>query len=430
MLKVRYLCKPLKAATVWIMQTVAILLFTVSPEASEYRLGVGDVLELSIVGSPEARQRIPVDINGEATFPLIGEIQVTGMTMSKLRSHLMERFPQFIYKNRAASSGDQTQIIEASEISLRILEYRPVYLSGDVARQGEISYRPSLNVRQAISVAGGYSVEGITPDNSPLDVLEIQNQHATLAINLARETVRIWRIRNMLNAGTVLDYSKLDVSVSPETLKQLVELEEKRRDAEQSDLEAEKAQLSATVEQAERRMANLSDQSKSEAEGAKLDAEEVERVNELYRKSLVPSSRVTDVRRAALLSSSRALQTSVAADNAKKERDEAQAKLARLPLSRHSELARELLDATAKEAVLRAEFSAARKKLLLASAKTPSLLRAQGANVRVWIFRKDSTGEARIVAEQDTELLPGDVVEVNLGFGESESAAHAQDSRR
>jgi len=429
-LRVKYMCKPLKAATVWIMQTVAILLFTVSPEASEYRLGVGDVLELSIMGSPEVRQRIPVDINGEASFPLIGEIQVTGMTMSNLRSRLMERLPQFIYKNRGASNGDQTQIIEANEISLRILEYRPVYLSGDITRQGEVPYRPSLTVRQAISVAGGYSVEGITPGNSPLDVLEIQNQHATVAINLAREAVRIWRIRSMLNPGTVLDYSKLDVSVSPETLKQLVELEERRRDAEQSDLEAEKAQLSAITEQAERRMANLLDQSKSEAEGAKLDAEEVERVNELYRRSLVPSSRVTDVRRAALLSSSRALQTSVAADNAKKERDEAQAKLARLSLSRHSELARELLDATAKEAVLRAEFGAARKKLLLASAKTPSLLRAQGANVRIWIFRKDNTGEARIVAEQDTELLPGDVVEVNLGFGEAESAAHVQDSRK
>jgi polysaccharide export outer membrane protein len=429
-LGVKYLCKPVKTASVWIIQAVAILFFTVSTEASEYRLGAGDVLELSIMGSPEVRQRIPVDINGEASFPLIGEMQVAGMTMSNLRSHLVERLPHFIYKIRGATSGDQTQTIEANEISLRILEYRPVYLSGDIARQGEVSYRPSITVRQAISVAGGYSVEGITSGSSPLDVLEIQNQHATVAINLTRETVRIWSLRSMLNPRTVLDYSKLDVSVSPETLKQLVELEERRRDAEQSDLEAEKAQLLSIAEQAERRMANLLDQSKSEAEGAKLDAEEVERVNELYRKSIVPSSRVTDVRRAALLSSSRALQTSVAADNAKKERDEAQAKLARLSITRNSELARELLDATAREAVLRAEFSAARKKFLLASAKTPSLLRAQGTSVRVWIFRKDSTGEARIVAEQDTQLLPGDVVEVNLGFDEAESAAHVEHKTR
>jgi polysaccharide biosynthesis/export protein len=420
--------KPMKAVTVWIMQSLAVLIFPTSSEASEYRLGVGDVLELSIIGSPEVRQRIPVDIDGDASFPLIGEMQVAGITMSDLRSRVVERLPHFIYKNRSASIGDQAQVIEANEISLRILEYRPVYLSGDVARQGEVSYRPGLNVRQAISVAGGYNVEGSTPGNSALDVLETQNQYATVAINLARETVRIWRLQSTLNPKISLDRSELDASVNLETLNRLIELEVGHREAEQRDYEAEKTQLLATIEQAEWRMTNLSNQSKSEAEGAKLDADEVEKVNDLFRRSLVPSSRVTDVRRAALLSSSRALQTSVAADNARKERDEAQAKLARLSSTRYMELARELLDATAKEAVLRAEFDNMRKKLLLAGVKAPSLLRAPNASVRVVIFRRIGNDEARIVAEQEAELLPGDVVEVSLGLSSPESEAHAQSS--
>jgi polysaccharide export outer membrane protein len=279
-------------------------------------------------------------------------------------------------------------------------------------------------------VAGGYNVEGTIPGNSALDAIEIQNRYATVAINLARETVRIWRLQSMLNPKTVLDRGELDTSVTPETLNQMIELEIRRRETEQSDFEAERTHLSATIEQAERRIANLLAQSKSEAEGATLDADDMEKVTELFRKGLVPASRVTDVRRAALLSSSRAQQTNVAADNARRESDEARVKVVKLSLTRRSEVAREMLDATAKAAVLRAEFGAAKKKLFLAGAKAPSLLRAQDASVQVWIFRKDGKVRSRIVAEQDTELLPGDVVEVSLGFGSLESAARAQGSTR
>lgn len=47
---------------------IALTLLLIGPARSEdvgsYRLDVGDVLELSVVGIPELRQRLAVDLNG------------------------------------------------------------------------------------------------------------------------------------------------------------------------------------------------------------------------------------------------------------------------------------------------------------------------------------------------------------------------------
>jgi polysaccharide biosynthesis/export protein len=44
------------------------------------------------------------------------------------------------------------------------------------------------------------------------------------------------------------------------------------------------------------------------------------------------------------------------------------------------------------------------------------LLRGQGARPDILIIRKTQTGRARISADEDTELQPGDVVEISLLF--------------
>ncbi|NIX78081.1 polysaccharide biosynthesis/export family protein [Microvirga terricola] len=408
--------------------SIVCLLPAVPTLASEYRLDVGDVLELSIMGSPEVRQRIPIDLNGDASFPLIGEMQVVGMSLPELRSRVGERLPNFVYKNRSISSGgDAAQIIEPHEISLRILEYRPVYLNGDIARQGEIAYRPGLTIRQAISIAGGYNIMGSTAGNSLLEVLELQKQRTTLAINFAKESARVWRLQNVLGRQSVLNRNELLANLNPEVVNQIIDLEAEHLKTALNDYEVEKANLLNTIAQAKQRIENLLAQAKSEEEGAKLDAEDMERVNELFKKSLVPASRVTDVRRTVLLSLSRAQQTNAAADNAKKDRDEADAKLQRLLLIRRIEAAREMEEANARVESLRGELDTIKKKVLLAGSTTTSLLKARNANMHIWIFRKNDRDRSRIVAEEDTELVPGDVVEVSLGLSDSVGVPQALD---
>jgi polysaccharide biosynthesis/export protein len=399
----------------------------VSIQTSEYRLDIGDVMELSIMGMPELKVRIPVDLNGDASFPLIGEVKVIGMKLSELRVQIRERIPQFVYKNRTVASSDGSQIIEANEISLRILEYRPVYLSGDITRQGEVAYRPGLTVRQAVTIAGGYNLLGAGNETTVVDTIELQNRHASAAISFAKEKARVWRLQNVLGRQVAINRSEFPQSLSPDVLNQIIDLETEHLKIAQNDYEVEKNNLVKVIATAEQRIINLTAQAKSEEEGARLDAEDMDRVNELFKKNLVPASRVTDVRRAALLSSSRAQQTSVAADNAAKDREEAMAKLQRLLLTRRIVAAGELEEANAKMEALRGELDTSKKKLLLAGTSGATLVRARAADMQIWIFRKNGSDQVRIVGEEDTELLPGDVVEVNLGLDSPVNAAQAVD---
>jgi len=395
--------------------------------ASEYRLGAGEVLELSLMGLPELKVRIPIDLDGDASFPLIGEIKVEGMKLSELRALVRDRLPQLVYKNRSSVNGDVSQIIEANEISLRVLEYRPVYIRGDITRQGEVPYRPGLTVRQAVAVAGGYSLLGAGNQNTPLDTVDLQNRLTAAAINFTKEKARIWRLENVLGRKATINPSNFPQNLSSEVLNQIINIETEHLKIAQNEYEIEKNSLIKIIAAAEQRISNLTHQAKSEEEGARLDTEDMERVNELFKRSLVPASRVTEVRRAALLSSSRAQQTSVAADNAKRDRDEAMAKLQRLLLTRQVAAAGELEEANAKMEALRSEVDTLKKKLLLGGGSGPSLVRAGAADVKILIFRRNHAGHSRVVGEEDTDLLPGDTVEVNLGLHSSVSEAQAVD---
>ncbi len=47
-------------------------------EGSEYRLHSGDILEIAVVGMPELKQRVTVQVDGSVSLPLLGTIAVAG----------------------------------------------------------------------------------------------------------------------------------------------------------------------------------------------------------------------------------------------------------------------------------------------------------------------------------------------------------------
>ena len=63
----------LQLATIW----VAV--------AEEYRMMKGDILELFVVGAPELNQKATIDIDGQVTLPLIGELIAEGVPLSTFR---------------------------------------------------------------------------------------------------------------------------------------------------------------------------------------------------------------------------------------------------------------------------------------------------------------------------------------------------------
>jgi polysaccharide export outer membrane protein len=349
------------------------------------------VLELVIAGTPEVRQRIPLELDGTAAFPLIGGLPAGGRTLAEVRARVQELLPQQVFRNRSFTGSEALQVIEPHEIHVSIAAYRPVYLQGDVARTGSVEFQPGLTVRQAVAVSGGYDLLRSGAGGSLVEALELRNQHETLAIGLAKERARIWRLESALGRSAAFDRSQF-AAVDPDTLAEIVRLESEHLKTYRNDHQSQKAELTAAIDAATGRLDSLTTQSKSEEEGSRLDEVEMERVNDLFRKGLVPITRVNDVRRVALLASTRALQTRIAAENVRKEREELRNQLRRTDDARRMEILKELQEANANAERLQTQVRSAREKMLLAGSSRLALARSAGAKLDIAIFRKGQGG--------------------------------------
>src|SRR5262249_20908290 len=81
--------------------TLTILGSCFSVDASaEYLLSPGDVLEFSAVGLRELQQTTTINVDGQASFPLLGEIRAAGMSISELQRKIRELLPTRVFRLR------------------------------------------------------------------------------------------------------------------------------------------------------------------------------------------------------------------------------------------------------------------------------------------------------------------------------------------
>jgi polysaccharide biosynthesis/export protein len=108
----------------------------------EYRIGVEDVLEISVWKEPQLATTAPVRPDGKVTVPLAGEIDAAGKTARELEEVLAQRF--------AARIASPTVSVVVKEINAS-----RVFVLGEVARPGAYPMRGALTVVQALALAGG-----------------------------------------------------------------------------------------------------------------------------------------------------------------------------------------------------------------------------------------------------------------------------------
>src|SRR6185503_2244341 len=161
---------------------------------AEYRLAPGDTLEVSIMGSPSLRQRALIHDDGRASIPLIGQTSVAGLTFAELEQRIREILPGKVFRNREADGQQRPVVISPDEVSVEIVEYRPVYVSGDVAKPGAQIYRPGMTLRQAVALAGGYDIVRFRERDPMLEATRLRGNYRVLQTELARDLAEISRL--------------------------------------------------------------------------------------------------------------------------------------------------------------------------------------------------------------------------------------------
>src|SRR5205823_6602557 len=261
---------------------------------------------------------------------------------------------------------------------------------------GEYPYRPAITARQVIGVAGGYDITRIRMNNPYLESADLRSEYGSLWTEFAKEQTQMWRMKNELGEGSKISPSALrDVPIAHSVILEIVNAGTEYLKTKQSDYEREKAFLQRGVREGDDEVSVLSEQQKNEEQGYQSDLEELQKAADLFGKGSLTSPRVTDARRAVLLSSTRKLQTTAQLMQVKKQQDEFSRKLAKLDDQRRLDLLRELQDTSVKLNQIREKLQSVGEKLQYTAMVRSQLVRGAGSKPDIAIIRKGEKGPER-----------------------------------
>ncbi len=107
-----------------------------------YTIGPGDILEISVWQDERLNRKVVVPPDGVISYPLIGDINVKGLTVADLRKIITERLKDYI----------PDAIVTVMLVEINNLK---AYVIGKVNRPGEYPIDLDTNVMQILAMAGG-----------------------------------------------------------------------------------------------------------------------------------------------------------------------------------------------------------------------------------------------------------------------------------
>lgn len=116
----------------------------VAPPA-DTTFGVGDTFEVRVFGENDLSGAYKVGGEGNIDFPLIGVVHVQGLDPQGVAKLLADKLRQGILRD------PQVTVLAKEQLSKKI------YIMGQVGRPGTLPYAPSMNVVEAITLAGGFT---------------------------------------------------------------------------------------------------------------------------------------------------------------------------------------------------------------------------------------------------------------------------------
>lgn len=141
---------------------VALVMAFAMPSAhaqqTSYQVKPGDMLEISVWKEPDLQRQVLVRPDGAFSFPLVGEVDARGKSVAELTRIVSERLARYI--------ADAVVTISVQEI-----KGNKIFVLGQVNKPGEFIVNPSVNIMQALSMAGG-----MTPFAATNDIIVLRGQ--------------------------------------------------------------------------------------------------------------------------------------------------------------------------------------------------------------------------------------------------------------
>ena len=112
----------------------------------EYRIGVGDALDINVWRNPELSVSVPVRPDGKISMPLIGDIDAANLTTRELSDNIVKGLTNYV-------RSPQVTVIVTNPSSSDF--QRRVRITGAVNNPQSIPYREGMTVLDLVLLAGG-----------------------------------------------------------------------------------------------------------------------------------------------------------------------------------------------------------------------------------------------------------------------------------
>lgn len=109
-----------------------------------YTIRAGDILQVSVWKEEDLQLEVLVRPDGGFSLPLVGEVQATGKTTEDLRKEITKRLSTYVPD-------------AVVTVAVRQTTGNKIYVLGKVNKPGEFLMNRSVDVMQALSMAGGAS---------------------------------------------------------------------------------------------------------------------------------------------------------------------------------------------------------------------------------------------------------------------------------
>jgi exopolysaccharide production protein ExoF len=392
---------------------LAVPLQTLSATAEDYRLGTMDKLRVRVAEwqSAEGGFRDWSAVSGDysvgpagtISIPFVGELPVTGKTTAQV----------------AAAIGDGLQqklgLPDRPEASVELAEFRPIFVSGDVQTPGRYPYDPQLTVLKALSIAGGLR-RSENGQGGARDFIMAQGNYEVMATQ--RDGLLARRARLDAEAA-----DKQQIDFPPELGKtaagkklmadetNLMQARQKRLRLQLESLDNLKALLQAEIESLQKKIATQSRQTD-------LAREELKGIDNLAGKGLVVNQRVLTLEQTIAELESKLLDMDTAILRAKQHIAKATQDAIGLQNDRDTEIAQDRQQTEADLDAMNLKMGMYSGLMTEALERAPDAARnANGRNppqMSFSIVRTTDGKEGEIAADENTPVLPGDVVKVEI----------------
>jgi polysaccharide biosynthesis/export protein len=124
-----------------------------------YQLQPGDVIDVSVWKETDLQKEVLIRPDGGFTFPLAGEVDARGKSVENVRSILADRLQKYV----------PTPVVT---VAVKSIGGNRIYVLGKVIRAGDFPLSNSIDVMQALSLAGG-----TTPYAAVNDIVILRRQN-------------------------------------------------------------------------------------------------------------------------------------------------------------------------------------------------------------------------------------------------------------